>query len=85
MAAVDKNLPVQVRAFCQEKGLPGAGTRGRISQGAYLAYFKAKPKKVKDIAKAQGMVIPASPRGARAEALSGLAASLVGAGPRTEA
>lgn len=84
MAAQDKALPVAVRAWLTEQGTP-AGSRGRLSTAQYSEFLAAHPRKRSEIAKAQGVTLPKSGTKAYAEALTGLAMNLTGAGKRTVA
>lgn len=49
--------PAAVRAFAQEKGLPGAGSRGRMSASLFVAYLAANPKVAREVAKEVGVAI----------------------------
>lgn len=53
-------IAAEARAFARDNGIP-VGTRGRLSQEAFVSYFLSRPQRARQVAKAAGL--PVSLRG----------------------
>jgi hypothetical protein len=74
MTLISRPVAQETREFSRQKGSP-VGERGRLSREAFVAYFLAKPKRAREVAKA--LNIPVSSRGRLSEADAAKVATVI--------